>query len=132
MADNGAGIPAAEVELAFARHATSKLASADDLNRVTTLGFRGEALASIASVSRVALITRAAAEPVGLQVRVEAGAMTQRTPIGAPQGTVISVENLFFNVPPGLSSSSPKAPSAARSRPWWRVMPWPIPTLAST
>jgi DNA mismatch repair protein MutL len=114
VADNGAGIPAAEVDLAFARHATSKLASADDLNRVTTLGFRGEALASIASVSRVALTTRAAAESVGLQVRVEAGAITQRTPIGAPHGTVISVENLFFNVPARLKFL--KSESSERSQ----------------
>jgi DNA mismatch repair protein MutL len=102
VADDGAGIPAAEVELAFARHATSKLETADDLNHVRTLGFRGEALASIASVSRVALVTRSPAEPAGVQARLEGGVLVHQTPIGAPQGTVISVENLFYNVPARL------------------------------
>ena len=102
VADDGAGIPTAEVELAFARHATSKLQSADDLNHVQTLGFRGEALASIASVSRVSLITRSPDEPAGAQARLEGGMLVQQTPIGAPQGTVISVENLFYNVPARL------------------------------
>jgi DNA mismatch repair protein MutL len=102
VADDGAGIPSNEVELAFARHATSKLSSADDLFHVQTLGFRGEALASIASVSRVTMMTRAASESVGTQVRVEGGAIAQRTSIGAPQGTVVSVENLFYNVPARL------------------------------
>jgi DNA mismatch repair protein MutL len=102
VADDGLGIPAGEVELAFARHATSKLASADDLFHVRTLGFRGEALASIASVSRVTMLTRAADESVGTQARLEGGALTQRGSIGAPQGTLISVENLFFNVPARL------------------------------
>ncbi len=102
VADDGAGIPAAEVELAFARHATSKLRVADDLNHVQTLGFRGEALASIASVSRVALVTRSPDEPAGVQARLEGGVLVQNTPLGAPQGTVISVENLFYNVPARL------------------------------
>jgi DNA mismatch repair protein MutL len=102
VADDGFGIPAAEVALAFARHATSKLDSADDLFRIRTLGFRGEALASIASVSRVHVITRAAGEPAGVQVRLEGGEVTERKTIGAPQGTVISVEDLFWNVPARL------------------------------
>lgn len=102
VADDGNGIPAAEVDLAFARHATSKLQSADDLFHIGTLGFRGEALASIASVSRVAVITRGLAETLGVQLRLEGGAIAHRATIGAPQGTVISVENLFFNVPARL------------------------------
>jgi len=102
VADDGIGIPAGEVELAFARHATSKVESADDLYHVRTLGFRGEALASIASVSRVSLMTRAVDESVGTQMRLEAGAVAQRASVGAPQGTVISVENLFFNTPARL------------------------------
>jgi DNA mismatch repair protein MutL len=102
ISDDGAGIPAAEVELAFARHATSKLTSADDLARVETLGFRGEALASIDSVSRVSIITRAANETTGTQLRLEAGRILQRSAIGAPHGTVVSVENLFYNVPARL------------------------------
>ena len=102
VADDGIGIPADEVELAFARHATSKLSSADDLFHVQTLGFRGEALASIASVSRLTMMTRAAAESAGTQIRLEGGTILQRTSIGAPQGTVVSVENLFYNVPARL------------------------------
>ena len=102
IADDGQGIPAAEVELAFARHATSKLTTADDLSHVQTLGFRGEALASIASVSRLGVVTRAIGEEVGTQLRLEGGALVSRAPIGAPQGTVLSVENLFYNVPARL------------------------------
>src|SRR5215831_18977130 len=102
VSDDGGGIPAAEVVLAFARHATSKLQTADDLNHVRTLGFRGEALASIASVSRLSVVTRSATEPAGVQARLEVGVLAQQSPIGAPQGTVISVENLFYNVPARL------------------------------
>ncbi len=102
VSDDGSGIPAAEVELAFARHATSKITSAGDLFAVRTLGFRGEALASIASVSRVSLITRAVDERDGVQLRLEGTALLSRSLIGAPQGTVVTVENLFFNVPARL------------------------------
>ena len=102
VADDGAGIPAAEVELAFARHATSKIESADDLFSVGTLGFRGEALASIASVSRTSLITRHADEADGTQMKFEGSHLISRGLIGAPRGTVVSVENLFFNVPARL------------------------------
>ncbi len=102
VADDGAGIPAAEVALAFARHATSKLQTADDLNHVQTLGFRGEALASIASVSHLSLVTRTPGEAAGAQARLDGGVLVSQTPIGAPQGTVISVENLFYNVPARL------------------------------
>ncbi|MFQ5407883.1 MAG: DNA mismatch repair endonuclease MutL [Anaerolineales bacterium] len=102
VSDDGAGIGAAEVEVAFARHATSKLESAADLLAVETLGFRGEALASIASVSRMQVITRADGDDSGTRLRLEAGIVSGRTPIGAPRGTVISVENLFFNVPARL------------------------------
>jgi len=97
--DNGCGIPGDEVELAFARHSTSKLESASDLARVSTLGFRGEALASIAAVAQVTLISRTAQEPVGTQVKLENGAIVGREGKGCPQGTVVTVENLFYNVP---------------------------------
>lgn len=102
VADDGAGIPAADVELAFARHATSKITAASDLFSVGTLGFRGEALAAIASVSRTGMVTRAAGEPDGAQIKMEGGAVVSRGLIGAPQGTVVSVEALFFNVPARL------------------------------
>ena len=78
VTDDGHGIPAAEVETAFHRHATSKLVDADDLNSIRTLGFRGEALASIASVSRVTMVTRAEEEETGLLIRLEGGEVTTR------------------------------------------------------
>ncbi|MBC7225966.1 MAG: DNA mismatch repair endonuclease MutL [Thermoflexales bacterium] len=99
VADDGCGIPAAEVELAFQRHATSKLASAEDLNRIATLGFRGEALASIAAVSRVICATRAAEEETGTLIRLEGGEVVSRRPIGRPPGTTVTVEDIFYNVP---------------------------------
>jgi DNA mismatch repair protein MutL len=99
VADDGSGIPAAETELAFARHATSKLRTADDLERIVTLGFRGEALASIAAVSQVTLLTRARGEAVGTFLRLEEGRMVRREERGAPPGTIVTVENLFFNLP---------------------------------
>jgi DNA mismatch repair protein MutL len=102
VTDDGCGVPAAEAELAFQRHATSKLATADDLNRITTLGFRGEALASIASVSRVTFVTRAAGEPVGTLLRLEGGRVATRQESGRPPGTAVTVEDLFFNVPARL------------------------------
>ncbi|MBI3361271.1 MAG: DNA mismatch repair endonuclease MutL [Chloroflexi bacterium] len=102
VSDDGCGIPASEVELALARHATSKLTSADDLFRVGSLGFRGEALASIASVSRLALVTRAPDEANGTQIKSEGGKMGKPSAIGAPHGTIVGVENLFFNVPARL------------------------------
>jgi DNA mismatch repair protein MutL len=97
--DDGGGIPSDEVELAFARHSTSKLSSIDDLDHIGTLGFRGEALASIASVARVTLATRVAEEPVGTVLRMEGGRVMAREPSGRPPGTAVTVEDLFFNVP---------------------------------
>ena len=99
VTDDGCGVPAAEVALAFHRHSTSKLATADDLTRITTLGFRGEALASIAAVSRVTFVTRAADEPVGTLIRLEGGRAVTRQESGRPPGTAVTVEELFFNVP---------------------------------
>jgi DNA mismatch repair protein MutL len=99
VSDDGCGIPAAEVEIAFQRHSTSKLVDADDLNRIRTLGFRGEALASIASVSRVTLTTRAATEETGVLLRLEGGQVVTRRAVGRPPGTTVSVEDLFYNVP---------------------------------
>lgn len=101
--DDGCGIPRAEVELAVARHATSKLRTADDLLHITTLGFRGEALNSIAAVSLMTILTRSAAEEAATQLRLEGGQVTARESRGAPPGTVITVENLFFNVPARLA-----------------------------
>jgi DNA mismatch repair protein MutL len=100
--DDGCGIPAAEVELAFARHATSKLSSADELFRIQTLGFRGEALASIAAVSRLTLTTRTADEQVGTRVRLEGAALLGRDSVAQAVGTTVQVENLFYNTPARL------------------------------
>jgi DNA mismatch repair protein MutL len=102
IADDGDGIPAGEMELAVARHATSKLRSAEDLFRIQTLGFRGEALASIASVSRFTLVSRTRDAEVGARLRVEDGRSTPAEPIGAPVGTVVRVEELFYSVPARL------------------------------
>lgn len=102
IADNGQGIPAAEIEIAFHRHATSKLQTVEDLTAIRTLGFRGEALAAIAAVSQVTLISRAQGEATGTRLVLDGGAKVSREMAGAPQGTVISVENLFFNVPARL------------------------------
>ncbi|HFC11331.1 MAG TPA: DNA mismatch repair endonuclease MutL [Anaerolineae bacterium] len=102
IADNGSGIEAEEVKTAFIRHATSKLASAESLAAIATLGFRGEALAAISSVSRVTIVTRPAAQTAGLRLVLEGGHVTSRDQVGAPQGTVIAVENLFYNTPARL------------------------------
>ncbi|MCG3212432.1 MAG: DNA mismatch repair protein MutL [Anaerolineae bacterium] len=100
--DDGGGIPTAEVPLAFARHATSKLLSVEDLSHVTTLGFRGEALASIAAVSQLTLVTRPAAQTTATRIRLEGGQQIAQEATGSPGGTSISVENLFYNVPARL------------------------------
>lgn len=102
VADDGKGIPAAEMELAVSRHATSKLARAEDLFRISTLGFRGEALASIGSISRMTLTSRAADSTVGARLRVEGGLAGKVEKAGAPSGTVVRVEDLFYNVPARL------------------------------
>jgi len=97
--DNGCGIPAGEVELAFERHATSKLRAADDLWAIATLGFRGEAMPSIASVAQVICVTRAAGEELGTELRVAGGEIQARSARGCSEGTTISVRNLFYNAP---------------------------------
>ena len=95
--DNGSGIPAAEVELAFERHATSKLRAADDLWAIATLGFRGEALPSIASVSQLICVTRTAAEELGTELRIAGGELQSRSARGCSPGTTFSIRNLFYN-----------------------------------
>ncbi|MDZ4719754.1 MAG: DNA mismatch repair endonuclease MutL [Roseiflexaceae bacterium] len=97
--DDGSGIPSNQVELAFQRHATSKLTNADDLWAIGTLGFRGEALPAIASVAQVVCITRGTGEEVGLELRIAGGEVQSRNPTGSPIGTDISVRNLFYNTP---------------------------------
>ena len=129
--DDGCGIPADEAALAFERHTTSKLATADDLSHLTTLGFRGEALASIASVAQVTLLTRTRAEETGMLIRMAEGREIDREPRGGPPGTLVTVEHLFANVPPASSSSNsrpPRPPTSNRSSPATR---WPTRSAAS-
>jgi DNA mismatch repair protein MutL len=102
VADDGSGIPAEELALAVERHATSKLSHADDLFRIATLGFRGEALASIGSVSRLTITSRTTDSPAGARLRVEGGDIGKLETVGAPVGTVVTVEDLFYNVPARL------------------------------
>ncbi|MFY9799991.1 MAG: DNA mismatch repair endonuclease MutL, partial [Methanoregula sp.] len=100
VSDDGCGMSPADALLAFTPHATSKIAGIEDLNHIHTLGFRGEALASIAAVSRVTMITRLRGSGVsGTTVVVEGGKILKTADIGAPEGTSILVEDLFFNTP---------------------------------
>ncbi|TET18329.1 MAG: DNA mismatch repair endonuclease MutL [Dehalococcoidia bacterium] len=100
--DNGAGIPSGEAELAFDRYATSKIGSLDDLESILSLGFRGEALPSIAAVAQVDIVTRAADEPVGTYLSLRDGAVVNRESQGRSQGTTVTVKNLFRKVPARL------------------------------
>ena len=97
--DNGAGIPAGELPLAFQRHATSKIGSIEDLPLVATLGFRGEALPSIAAVSQVSLASRPAGAASGSQLRVHGGEIVEQSSLGCPPGTGVGVRELFYNTP---------------------------------
>lgn len=99
ITDNGCGIPSDQVLIAFERHATSKIRNADDLHQIGTMGFRGEALASVASVCQVQLKTKCAEEDAGLIVFLVDGKCITREPVAMPQGTVIEARSLFFNVP---------------------------------
>ena len=97
--DNGRGIPADEVETAFLRHATSKLSTFEDLGNILTLGFRGEALSSIASVAQVEMITKTDGDETGTKIELEGGKVLSKQPCAATRGTVFTVKNLFFNTP---------------------------------
>jgi len=99
VTDDGSGIPGDEVELAFEHHATSKLRTAEDLFALMTLGFRGEALPSIASISQVTVLTRTSEEEIGTQLRIEGGQVVKKQSLAATQGTIFSVERLFYNLP---------------------------------
>lgn len=99
IVDNGCGIPEEQVEIAFSRHATSKIATFDDLNELYSYGFRGEALPSVASVSRLRMVTRTHDAAHGTEIIYEGGVLQSKKPIAAAPGTTIEVENLFFNTP---------------------------------
>lgn len=99
VTDNGSGIRQSEIRMAFERHATSKITAADDLNAIATLGFRGEALASIAAVAKVSCTTRTSDEETGVKVQNEGGQFVSIEETACPQGTTFVVRDLFFNTP---------------------------------
>ncbi len=99
ISDNGKGIEKDQVESAFQRHCTSKISTSDDLNSLFTLGFRGEALASIAAVAKVEIITRTDDDIYGVKMVIEGGEITLKEDIGCPVGTSLTVTDLFYNVP---------------------------------
>ena len=99
LTDNGCGMTAEDARTAFLRHATSKLRTAEDLAAINTFGFRGEALAAIASVSRIDIMTRTADDLSGTSLQLEAGTVIEESEVGCPVGTTIIVRDLFFNTP---------------------------------
>lgn len=99
VADNGSGIDESDIRMAFERHATSKISREQDLNTIATLGFRGEALASIAAVSRITMTTRTADRETGLKIQNEGGKITDIQETACPVGTTVVVRDLFYNVP---------------------------------
>lgn len=102
ITDNGCGIRNEEVELAFQRHATSKIKDASDLNHIYTLGFRGEALSSICAVSRTELITKTPEEKIGIRLSINGGEVIEKSDTGCPDGTTLIVTDLFYNTPARL------------------------------
>ena len=99
VADNGSGIDESDIRMAFERHATSKISREQDLSAIATLGFRGEALASIAAVSKVTMTTRTSEKETGLKIRNEGGQITDIQETACPVGTTVVVNDLFYNVP---------------------------------
>ncbi|MBR2786811.1 MAG: DNA mismatch repair endonuclease MutL [Clostridia bacterium] len=99
ITDNGKGIAPDDIEIAFERHATSKIRKAEDLETVQSMGFRGEALASIAAIARVEVITKTEDSNIGYRMIVEGGKVLLKEEIGCPKGTTITIENLFYNTP---------------------------------
>ena len=100
--DNGFGIAFDELEMAVTRHATSKLRTAEELFKISSLGFRGEALASIASISQFALSSRSISEKIGGKILIDSGKIIEKQKVGTPPGTIIRVKNLFYSVPARL------------------------------
>lgn len=99
ITDDGSGIAADDMEIAFERHATSKIRKAEDLATVKSMGFRGEALASIAAIAKVEMISKRMDSEIGNKIIIEGGEVLEKTEVGSPVGTKITVENLFYNTP---------------------------------
>lgn len=114
VTDDGCGIPSDDAERAFLRHATSKIERAEDLDSLFTLGFRGEALASIAAVSRTQLITKTADEKTGTNILIEGSHVVSAHPAGCPDGTTITVSDLFYNTPARRKFLSTQAAETSR------------------
>lgn len=102
VSDNGCGIAGSELRTAVTRHATSKLRTEDDLFRLITLGFRGEALASAGSVSKMSILSRSADEPIGNRIQVAGAQVVNEEPVATTPGTIVRIEDLFYNVPARL------------------------------
>ena len=115
VTDDGPGIAPSDVPLACERFATSKIVNADDISRVRTFGFRGEALPSIASVSRLRLLTRERTAALGIEERIEGSQVVSQQEAGAPVGTTVEVWDLFYNTPAGDSSCAACVPNMATS-----------------
>lgn len=126
ITDNGCGIPKEEVPLAFLRHSTSKIRSAEDLMCVHSLGFRGEALSSIAAVSRVEMITKPADALTGTRYVIEGSKEIADEEIGAPDGTTFLVRDLFYNTPARRKFLKRHRQRAPTSVTCWKNLPCPI------
>ena len=100
--DDGIGIPPDEVEIAFQRHTSSKIKTVEDLNHLSTLGFRGEALASIAAVSEVEIVSKTADHELGVSLSIKGGRVIERKELACTTGTQVKVKKLFYNVPARL------------------------------
>lgn len=127
VTDNGCGMTAEDARTAFLRHATSKLRCPEDLNAIGTMGFRGEALAAIASVSRVDLLTKTAGAVAGTGLHLEAGQIIEQSEAGCPEGTTIIVRDLFFNTPARMKFMKQDSVEGAAVAAAVQRRPWPIP-----
>ena len=123
VSDNGCGMSPDDAVACFGRHATSKLRSESDLAAVATLGFRGEALASVAAVSRVTLRTREPGSDEGFEVVMQGGELVSSSPCGCPVGTDIAVQDLFYNTRRAKNSSKRRAPRPPSSAACWKSWP---------
>ena len=120
VTDNGCGIEPNQVRLAFENHATSKLQSADQLDDIRTLGFRGEALPSIASVSHVEMTTRARRQDTGVRLNIDGGADLRVKETGCPEGTTFVMKDLFYNLPVRRAFLKSPPTRADWWATWWR------------